>query len=304
MRFVVKRILAGLVTVVALSVVVFFLPRAMGDPVNILVPTDATQETRDELKAHLGLDEPLIVQYGIFVKNALKGDLGKSVFLKQPVTDLIRERFPNTLKLALATSVIFIPLGIMLGVMCAIKRNRFPDILGRFIAVLGQSMPDFWVGIMLVMVFSVTLKLLPTSGMGGPDHYVMPTITMGWVLLSGIARLSRSSMLEVLGSDYIRFLRARGFSELSVVAKHALRNAAIPVVTMSAIMFAYSLTGSVIVESVFAWPGLGRLAWESVVRADFPLIVGIALFYGVIFIAVNLLADLLYSRLDPRVALS
>jgi len=230
------------------------------------------------------------------------GDFGESVYLKEPVTDLIIDRFPATLKLASVTFVCVIPIGILLGVLAAIRKNRYPDVLARSIAILGQSLPNFWVGIMLMLLLSVTWDLLPTSGMGGADTYVMPVITLGWVSLAAVTRLTRASMLEVLGTDYITFLRARGASEKSVILKHALRNAAIPVVTMAAIMFGYLLTGSIVVESVFAWPGMGRLAYESVARADFPLIQAIVLFYGVIFISVNLLADAFYSWLDPRMA--
>jgi peptide/nickel transport system permease protein len=303
-KYVGKQVLIGIVTLFLLSIVVFFLPRVMGDPTVLLLPNDATQEQRDALRHDLGLDRPITTQYAIFIKNAVTGDLGKSVYIRSPVTELIRQRFPNTLKLALATVLIFIPLGILLGVLAAVKKNKFPDIMSNIVAVLGQSLPQFWIGIMLILLFSVRLRLLPTSGMGSPKYYVLPVITMGWVLLSGVARLTRSSMLEVLGSDYIRFLRARGISERSVVLKHALRNSAIPVVTMAAVMFGFALTGSVVVESVFAWPGLGLLAYQSVVRADFPLITGVVLFYGVIFISINLAADVLYSFLDPRIRLS
>ncbi|MBL7120183.1 MAG: ABC transporter permease [Dehalococcoidia bacterium] len=306
-RFVVTRILIGLVTLVLLSMVVFFLPRLTGqDPVYVLLPNDATQQDMDDLREELGLDRPIPTQYWIFIKNAVRGDFGNSVFIKEPVTELIWDRLPATLKLATATALVVIPLGVILGVLCAIRRNRIPDIIGRAVAIAGQSLPSFWVGIMLILLLSVTWGLLPTSGMGGTwelKYYVMPVITLGWVMLAALTRLGRSSMLEALGSDYITFLRAKGLPERSVVAKHALRNAAIGVVTMAAMMFAYMLTGSIVVESVFSWPGLGRLAYESVMRADFPLIQTIVLLYGVIFLFMNFVADVLYSVLDPRIRL-
>jgi len=284
--------------------IVFFLPRLSGqDPVYLLLPNDASQQDMDDLREKLGLDKPLPTQYWIFVKDAFRGDLGKSVFIKEPVTELIRDRLPATLKLAGATALAIIPLGVLLGVLCAIRRNKLLDVVGRTIAILGQSLPSFWIGIMLILVLSVELDILPTSGMGGPATYVMPVITLGWASLAALTRLTRSSMLEVLGNDFVTFLRAKGLSERSVILKHALRNASIPVVTMAALMFAYMLTGSVIVETVFAWPGLGLLAYQSVSRADFPLIQAIVLFYGIIFISVNLLADILYSWLDPRIRL-
>jgi len=301
-RYILKRIGIVLITLWLLSIVVFVLPRIAGDPVYLLLPNDATEADRDELREELGLNKSVPEQYWIFIKDVVAhGDFGESVYLKEPVTDLIIDRFPATLKLASVTFVCVIPIGILLGVLAAIRKNRYPDVLARSIAILGQSLPNFWVGIMLMLLLSVTWDLLPTSGMGGADTYVMPVITLGWVSLAAVTRLTRSSMLEVLGTDYIMFLRARGASEKSVILKHALRNAAIPVVTMAAMMFGYLLTGSIVVESVFAWPGMGRLAYESVARADFPLIQAIVLFYGMIFISVNLLADTFYSWLDPRI---
>ncbi len=301
-RYLLKRISIILVTLWLLSIVVFILPRIAGDPVYLLLPSEATEADREELREELGLNKSIPEQYLIFMKDVVAhGDFGESVYLKEPVTDLIVDRFPATLKLASATFAFVMPVGILLGVLAAIRKNRYPDVLARSVAVLGQSLPGFWVGIMLILLLSVTWDLLPTSGMGGPDTYVMPVITLGWVSLAAVTRLTRSSMLEVLGTDYIMFLRARGASEKSVILKHALRNAAIPVVTMAAMMFGYLLTGSIVVESVFAWPGMGRLAYESVARADFPLIQAIVLFYGFIFISVNLLADVLYSWLDPRI---
>ncbi|MBM3131845.1 MAG: ABC transporter permease [Chloroflexi bacterium] len=300
-RYYSKRLGIVLITLFLLSIVVFVLPRVAGDPVYLLLPSDASEEDRQELREELGLTKSLPEQYWIFLKGAVQGDFGESVYIRQPVTELIADRFPATLKLAAATFVFALPLGILLGILAAIRKNRWPDLLARSVAVAGQSLPNFWIGIMLILLFSVTWELLPTSGIGGPDHYVLPVITLGWVGLAGVTRLTRSSMLEVLGSDYITFLRASGIPEKSVVLKHALRNAAIPVVTMAAIMFGYLLTGSIVVESVFAWPGMGRLAYESVARADFPLIQGIVLFYGVIFISLNLLADLFYSWIDPRI---
>lgn len=301
-RYIFKRIGIVLVTLWLLSIVVFVLPRIAGDPVYLLLPSDATEADREELREELGLNKSLPEQYWIFMKDVVAhGDFGESVYLKEPVTDLIMDRFPATLKLASVTFVFVMPIGILLGVLAAIRKNRYPDVMARSIAVLGQSLPNFWVGIMLILLLSVTWDWLPTSGMGGPNTYIMPVITLGWVSLAGVTRLTRSSMLEVLGTDYITFLRARGVPEKSVILKHALRNASIPVVTMAAMMFGYLLTGSIVVEVVFAWPGMGRLAYESVFRADFPLIQAIVLFYGLIFISVNLLADTFYSWLDPRI---
>ncbi|MFC1999496.1 ABC transporter permease [Chloroflexota bacterium] len=301
-RYVIKRILQGIVTLIVLSVVVFLMPRMSGDPAYLIAGPDATEEQREEIRRKLSLDRPLPVQYYLFITRAVRGDFGESYYRQgQTVTSIIWERFPATLKLALATACVAIPLGILLGVLCAIRRNKFLDTLGKSIAVLGQSLPGFWVGITLILLFSVTLGLLPAAGMDSPKNYIMPVITLGWVGLAGVTRLTRSSMLEVLGSDFITFIRTRGIPEKSVVLKHALRNAAIPIITTAAIMIGFMLTGSIVVETVFAWPGIGRLAYNSVLMADFAMIQAIVLFYGIIFISANLLADILYAWVDPRI---
>ncbi|MFC2000237.1 ABC transporter permease [Chloroflexota bacterium] len=300
-RYIIIRLLLGILTLVLLSIVVFAMSRATGDPLLVLLGTQATEEERESARHELGLDKPLPNQYFIWARDVLQGDLGKSIRSKRPVTELIRERFPETVKLAVATVIFTIPLGLVLGVLCAIKRNKLIDMIGRFIAVLGQSLPGFWVGIMLMLLFAVTWNVLPASGTGGPSHFVLPVITMGLAFLAGILRLTRSSMLEVLGSDYITFARAQGTPEKLVILKHALRNAAIPVITLSTVLFAYLLTGSIITETVFAWPGLGRLAYDAIFSRDFPVIQGIVLLYGAIFVTLNLLADLLYAWSDPRI---
>lgn len=300
-RYILIRILQGLVTLVALSMVIFIVPRATGDPSYIMVTGNPTEQDIADYRQKAGLDRSLIVQYGIFMGDLLTGDLGESLVRTRPVRETIMARFPATLKLAVPTFVFAFTIGLILGIFCAIKRNRLPDLIGRTVAILGQSLPGFWVGIMLILIFSVRLDLLPTGGMGGPSHYVLPVMTMGFYMLSSVTRLTRSSMLEVLRSDYVAFARARGTPESIVLLKHALRNAAIPIVTMATIIFAYSLTGSVVTELVFAWPGVGRLAYEAILMRDYPVIQGIVLIFGVIFIAANLLADILYAWIDPRI---
>jgi peptide/nickel transport system permease protein len=299
--YILKKLGIILITLWLLSFIVFILPRMAGDPVYLLLSNDATQAEREALRTELGLDRSWAEQYGVFFTKALHGDFGESVFLKQPVTSLIASRFPATVKLAAATLVIIIPLGILLGTLAAIRRNKLTDFLIRALAIVGQSLPNFWVGIMAILLFSVTLKWLPTSGMSGPASYIMPVLTLGWVSLASIIRLTRSSMIEVMGSDYISFLRARGIPERSIVLKHALKNTAIPLITMAALIFGYLLTGSIIVETVFAWPGMGRLAYESISRVDFPLIQAVVLFYGLLFVSINLLSDVAYTWIDPRI---
>lgn len=300
-RYIIIRVLQGVLTLVALSVIVFVLPRATGDPVLILAGWDSTEEQREVVREELGLDKGLPTQYWIFAKGVLRGDLGESFLRDRPVTEIIMDRLPATIKLALPAGFFAILIGVGIGILCAVKRNKASDVIGRITAMLGQSLPSFWVGIVLILLFSVMWQLFPAAGMGGPSHYVLPVVTLSWFLTAGIMRLTRSSMLEVLGSEYVAFARARGISETSVLLKHALRNAAIPIVTFSAVLMGFMLTGSVVVETVFAWPGLGRAAYESIVARDFPVIQGIVLFYGTIFIFFNLVADILYAWLDPRI---
>ena len=300
-RYIIIRLLQGILTLLLLSVLVFALTRATGDPILLLLGTQATEEERESAREELGLGKPLVTQYFVWAGDVLRGDFGKSIASRRPVSELLKDRFPATAKLALATVIFTVPIGVVLGVLCALRRNKSVDVLGRTIAVLGQSLPSFWVGIVLMLLFAVVWEVLPASGIGGPSHYVLPVITMGWFFLAGGIRLTRSSMLEVLGSDYITFLRAKGTPESSVILKHALRNAAIPIITLSTVLFAYLLTGSVIAETVFAWPGLGRLAYQSIFTRDFPVVQAIVMLYGVIFIALNLLADILYAWTDPRI---
>jgi len=300
-RFIIVRVLQGLLTLFALSLVVFVLPRATGDPAFLYLGPNATEEQYQEFRERQGLDKSLPAQYLIWVREAVSGDFGESIYFGLPVSEVIVQRLPATIKLAFAAGAFAILVGLILGVLCAIKRNKAIDWLGRIIAALGQSLPSFWVGIMLILLFAVSWGVLPSSGMDSPKHYILPVLTMSWALLAGITRLTRSSMLEVLGSDYVAFVRARGTPEFKVILKHALKNAAIPVLTFAAVLFALMLTGSVIVETVFSWPGLGRLAYISILARDYAVIQAIVLLYGAIFILVNLLADILYAWLDPRI---
>ncbi len=302
-RFIMGRVLLSILTLVALSVIIFVVSRVAGDPVVLFMGVEPgqTQDDIDRLRRSLGLDEPMVNQYWIFAKDVVRGDLGDSLRTDRPVLEMMGDRFPATLKLAGVTAVIAIPLGLLLGVMAAIKRDRPLDVIARIIAVLGQSLPSFWVGIMLILFFSVEWRFFPAAGLESPKHYVLPVITLGMYLLAALTRLTRSSMLEVLGSDFVTFARARGTAEHTVIFKHALKNAAIPILTLVAILMATMVTGSVVVETVFAWPGLGRLAYDSIVALDFPVIQAIVLFYGAMFVGANLLSDILYVWLDPRI---
>jgi peptide/nickel transport system permease protein len=300
-RYIFRRILLGMLTLVGLSMVVFSLARVGGDPVALLVGFDAPPEVREAKRQELGLDRSLPVQYWLYMKDVVTGDFGDSLYYNQPAVDVVMDRFPNTLKLVAVAAGFGIPIGLLLGILCAIKRNKVFDILGRTMAVIGQSLPSFWIGIMLILFFSVRWEIFPAAGMGGPSHYVLPPIAMAAFLVAGVTRLTRSSMLEVLGSDYITFARARGAPESLVILKHALRNASIPVLTFTAPMVAAMIANAVVTETVFAWPGVGRLAYEATLGKDFAVIQLIVLLLGTMLIFVNLLTDILYSWFDPRI---
>jgi peptide/nickel transport system permease protein len=285
-----------------MSVIVFLLGRLTGDPVSMLLSQYSTEEDRVRITEQLGLNKPVLEQYGIFIFNALQGDLGKSVAGdNRPALTLILERFPASLKLALVALIISILIGIPLGVLSAVKRGSFLDALARLLALLGQSLPAFWLGIVFMYFFSVKLRLLPTSGYGGIRHFILPAATMGLFTVAAVTRLTRSSMLEVLDSEYIKLARIKGVSEAIVIWKHALKNSLMPVITFMGTFFATMITGAVVIETVFSWPGIGRLAYESILNRDFPVMQGVILFMTTLYILANLIVDILYAWVDPRI---
>lgn len=300
-RYIAARLLQGAVAVLAVTVIVFFLARLTGDPRDILLTPDVTKEEYDRVGRELGLDKPVVVQYLLFLGNLAKGDLGNSIQLRTPVTTAIWSRLPATLQLGLLSAVISILIALPIGVVSAMKRDTWTDKVGKAVAVLGQSVPNFWLGIVLMQVFGVWLGVLPVAGRGGPEHLVLPAVTLGWYMVAGLMRLMRSGMLDVLDSEYIKLARVKGLPERTVVAKHALKNALIPVLSFAGPIFVVMLAGTVVVETVFAWPGTGRLAYQAVVWRDFPLTQGIVLLYSLMFIMVNLLTDVAYAYLDPRI---
>ena len=300
-RYVVNRIFQALVALFFLSMVIFVLARLTGDPVGLLLPPDATKEAEDLLRSSLKLDQPWPVQYWTFISDAARLDFGRSIKARRPVTEVILPKMLNSLKLGLAGMAITLLMGVPLGVVAAVKRGTSVDTGANLIAVLGQSLPQFWVGIMLIQLFTVQLDLLPASGMGGISHYVLPAFTLGWFVTAGIMRLLRSSMLEVLDGEYIRLARLKGLPEWKVVWKHALRNALIPVLTFSGTYLAAFITGAILVETVFAWPGLGRLVYDSIIWRDFPVLQSLILLTAAAVIAVNLMVDILYAYIDPLI---
>lgn len=301
-RYISRRLIQLMIALFLMSVIVFLLGRLTGDPVSMLLSQYSTEEDRVRITEQLGLNKPVIEQYGIFVFNALKGDLGKSVAGdNRPALALILERFPASLKLALVALIISILIGIPLGVLSAVKRGSFLDASARLLALLGQSLPAFWLGIVLMYFFSVKLRLLPTSGYGGIQHFILPAATMGLFTVAAVTRLTRSSMLEVLDSEYIKLARIKGVSEAIVIWKHALRNSLMPVITFMGTFFATMITGAVVIETVFSWPGIGRLAYESISNRDFPVMQAVILFMTTLYILANLIVDILYAWVDPRI---
>jgi len=302
-RYVLKRIFQSLLTLLVLSVLIFLVCRLTGDPVTLMLPDDASYEDIMQLRAALGLDRPLPVQYWRFLKSAVQGDFGRSIKGQMPVLDLIMERFPNSIRLGMVSLVITIGIAFPLGVMAAVKKGSAIDTLANLIAVLGQSLPQFWVGIVLIQIFAVHLRWLPVAGTGSPWHYILPGFTLGWFLVAGIMRLLRSSMLDVLDSEFVKLARIKGVSGWSVVWKHALKNAIMPVLTFAAIYLAILITGAILVETVFAWPGLGQLIYQGIVYRDFPVIQAVVLLTAVIVVTVNFMVDIAYAYLDPRIRL-
>jgi ABC-type dipeptide/oligopeptide/nickel transport system permease component len=297
-----RRLLQSVVVVWGVSVLVFFLLRlAPGDPVLMLLAESASPEQIAEARAKWGLDQPIPVQYGVFLSRALQGDLGNSLFFQQPAIEVLLERMPATLQLSAVALLFSLSVAIPVGLLSALKRDSFWDYLGTGLAMLGQAIPPYWLGIMLILVFSVNLGLLPTSGRGTIWHLVLPAITLGSVLMALVTRLVRSGMLDVLGEDYVRTARAKGLNERAVIIRHALRNILIPLVTVVGLQLGALFGGAVITESIFAWPGVGRLALQAISARDYPLVQAAVLFISVVYVFLNLAVDILYVYLDPRI---
>jgi peptide/nickel transport system permease protein len=297
------RVGHALISLFVLLVFTWGLVRLTGDPVNFLVPPEATIEQRELARERLGLDEPLPVQFVVYLSGVLQGDLGVSfrrASLNTPVTEAILERFPATLAMGSTALVLMLVVGIPLGIYAAYWRGGLLDRFARVFSALGQAVPDFWFGLMLILVFAVTFQLLPSGGSGDLEHLILPAVTLAFGLIAGLIRLLRSSMIEVLGSDFVAFHRMKGLPERSVLWKHTLRNAALTTLTYMGLIAASLLTGSVLVETIFNWPGIGRLFIEAVEFRDFPLIQGLILVFGLSYIAMNLLVDVLYLLLNPR----
>jgi peptide/nickel transport system permease protein len=303
-RYIVGRLVQAVVSMFVVSMVVFALVRLSGDPIQIMAPPEASQKDIAAMRAHLGLDRPWPVQYWWFITRALQGDFGQSVRFRRPALDLILERYGATLELGSLAVLIVSVVALPVGVYAAVRRGSKLDYAARAFAALGQAVPPFWLGLLLVLVFGVLLHLLPTSGRGTPLHIILPGITLGWFAVAGLMRLTRSAMLDVLGSEYVKLARIKGLPERQVIWKHAFKNAALPVVTFAALVFVALLNGSIIIETVFGWPGLGLLVIEAVDSRDYPIVQAVVLFLSAMYIGVNLIVDILYAYLNPKIRYS
>ncbi len=286
--------------ILVVSFVVFAMTFLSGDPAVLMLPPEASAEQVAKVRHAYGFDEPLLVQYGRFLSKAVQGDLGQSIRYRQPALDLVLERLPATLQLSTFSILLAVLLSLPLGVLAALRRNSLLDYVTSFLAVIGQSMPNYWLGFMLVYAIAVKMHWLPTSGGPGLKYVILPGVTIAINIMALITRMTRSAMLEVVGEDYVRTARSKGLREFTVISRHALRNALLPVVTIVALQFGYILGGAVVVETIFAWPGLGLLTIQAIYNRDYPLVQAAVLFLAVSFVLINLLVDLLYQFIDPR----
>ena len=302
-KFILKRLGYAVLSLFLLSFTIFFFVRVTGDPTTLLVEPGASRDDIAALQQQLGLDRPVWVQYGSFVSNLARGDFGRSFYYRTPVLELYLSRLPNSLLLAVAAMTFSLVIGIPSGILAAVRLNGFWDRAGKMFSLLGLSMPQFWVGLLMILFFSVYLGWLPSSGSGTPLHVLMPAFTLGWYFAAAHMRLTRSSMLEVLGSEYIKLARLKGLPEALVIAKHAFKNALIPVLTLAGINLILMINVAVVVETVFAWPGVGRLLYEGISFRDFPVVQATIVIGGAMIVIANLVVDVLYAWIDPRIRL-
>ena len=302
-RYITRRLGYSLLSLFLLSLTIFMFVRVTGDPAVLLVEPGASQADLDAIRKQFGLDRPLLVQYVAFMAALFKGDFGQSFYYRTPVFELYLSRLPNSLLLAAAAMGFSLLVGIPTGIMAAVKVGQWWDRVGKIFALLGLSLPSFWVGLVMILFFSVYLGWLPSSGSGTVWHLIMPAASLGWVFAASHMRLTRSSMLEVLGSEYVKLARLKGLPESLVIAKHAFKNALIPVLTLAGINLVIMVNVAIVVETVFAWPGIGRLLYEGIAFRDFPIVQATVILCGAMIIVVNFVVDILYAVIDPRIRL-
>jgi peptide/nickel transport system permease protein len=300
-QYILGRLVQLVVVMIGISMITFAITFILGDPLFVLLPPDAPPEQRETFRRQLGLDQPLAVQYARFASGALQGDFGESFLMKKSATALVLERFPATIQLALAGLICALCIAVPLGTLAAYRRGSAIDSLCTMLAVAGQAIPIYWLGLMLMLIFAVQLKVLPASGYGSAENFVLPTIALGAFLAPITMRLVRSSMIEVLSQDYIRTARAKGVRERIITYRPALKNAMIPILTVFGLEFGYNLGGAVLTETVFSLPGIGRLIVEGIFARDYPVVQGSMLVVATTFVMVNLLTDIAYALFDPRI---
>ncbi|NOZ30260.1 MAG: ABC transporter permease [Chloroflexi bacterium] len=301
-QYILQRLLAALITLIGISLIIFLLVRLLpGDPARVIAGLLASEEDVEQIRVWMGLDRPLPVQYAMFFSRMVRGDLGISARTKEPVLKEILSRLPATMKLAVISMTIAGVLGVLGGVLAAYRRNSILDFLISVGTLFGISMPVYWLGLMLIVLFAVRLHWLPAAGSERPASYILPSFTLAAFSIALVARMTRSSMLEVLSEDYVRTARAKGLRESVVVLRHALSNALIPVVTVIGLQFGALLGGAVLTETVFGWPGMGQLMVDSIFARDYPMVQGIVLVFSSLLILVNLIVDILYAYIDPRI---
>lgn len=301
LSYVIQRIGQSLITVLIVTMIIFVAVRVVGDPAHLMLPPEATEADRQVFREQLGLADPIVVQYGRFLANLARGDMGQSYRFSRPAMELVWDRAGATFLLTSFALGFGVLVGIPLGVASAVNQDTWIDQSAKFFAVLGQAAPPFLFALMFVRFFSVELGWLPTSGYGSPVHLILPTIALGWYSAAGLMRLTRSNMLDVLHSEYIKMARIKGVPEAGVVYKHALRNASLPVITFAALQFGILMGGAVSVEAVFAWPGMGSLILDSISNLDFTIVQAAVTFLALIFTAINLIVDIIYAFVDPRI---
>ncbi|MBS1481177.1 MAG: ABC transporter permease [Christensenellaceae bacterium] len=302
-RYVLKRLIYAVFVIFCVVTIVFFLTRLSGDPARLMAAPDASDEEILELREALGLNKPLIVQYGEYLVRAVQGDFGMSYRHGEPAMQLVLDRLPMTMRLSGMALLIALLVALPLGLIAAVYRDSILDQAAMTLSLFGQSFPTFWMGIMLILIFSETLRWLPTSGTGGIEYMILPAVTLSFQTTANVTMLLRSSMLEVLGTDYIRTARAKGVQERGVIVAHALRNAALPVITAISLQIGPMLGGAVVTETVFAYPGMGRLAVQAINNRDFTVVQAFVVVMAVIIVSINLITDLIYTVVDPRIKL-
>jgi len=300
-RYILGRFIQGIVSVILVATTVFIIVRMTGNPLDVITDPRITEQERQAVAERLGLDQPVIVQYGRYIASLAQGDFGKSFQSQRPALELVIERLPATIQLTTAAMFVALVIALPVGVYAAVRRGSTLDAVVRLLAFSGQSAPPFWTGIMAIWIFAVILGVLPCGGRSGIQSIILPAATMGWFGAAGIIRLTRSSMLDVLGSDYITMARAKGLPEWIVIWKHGFKNAAIPVLTYCVLLFVLLLSGAVVAETVFAWPGVGRLMITSVHNRDFPVVQAVIILVSIFYIGANLIVDILYAWLNPKI---